>query len=1009
MRIYRQHCIDAVMHHGGLVSDRFDDTVVTAYYGYQDALENPTQCATRSALEIIARISQSGLQLDPFVSTDLTVHIGIDTGLVTDDAIGGVDDPGQNEPENEILDFATKLSASAKPNTISVSEKAYGLVKDLFEFEKLGRCKLKDIPGKALVYKALKESKPLIVDFTPMVGRDAEMRELLAYWFKAIINTGQVVMLTGEAGVGKTRLVEGLQKQLAVVTRNLVKFHCTRRAQNSVFYPIIEYLCQRFQFTATDSDQDKWEKLEAFFTSRTDGPYAIPVLASLLSLSTDDQKKLQEVEPEEQKKKTQTVLLDLLYERAKEGPVLFVVEDLHWIDPSTLALLQLLIQDGIRAPIMLLMTTRPGSHFPWNDNPGVAHVAISRLSASDAREMIGAIPGAAGLPDSIVRGLIDRTDGIPLFIEESTKMVLESSHLKEKSEGDIAVKDPLSAKIPDTLQDMLMTRLDCLGQAKDIAQAGAVVGGEFSYEYICSITHEKPHVVKEALDRLEAAGLVKFHRNSPGLKYSFRHALIQDAAYHTLLKQNRKKFHFRIAEMMEIHCQDICDNQPEVVAEHYTQADIKPKAIAFWLRAGRHAMQRSAYVEAICHSTQGLDLLENGPSDGELEELELGLQLILGNAHAVTKGYAARVAERAFSRAKDLCEGAQRADDQIFAALFGLWRFFGARGDIPMAMELAQQFMLQAKDNADPVRVHEANYMLGNTYFMSGELLRTRSHLEQVIAFQDSKQRSHAAIYGYDLVVVSMGYLALTLWVLGQPDQSLRQAQAAVALARSLRHPHSLVIALNFLARVRQHRQERTDTVKEVSECTEISTQRRFAYWKAVGTMLDGWARSDQDPDSVNTIRKAIDAHQAAGAELAHTYFLSMLADACLQNRAWEEGLGCLVRATNMVQHRGETLYEGELYRLRGELILGQNPTALDDAQDCFQRALDIARAQKAKGWELRAAISMSRLLLSRGDAQAVMHLLAELYNSFSEGSDTADLVNAKELLERSESLLSGG
>ncbi len=1007
MRICRQHCVDVIRHYGGFVFDCSGDGVV-AYYWYQDASENSVQSATRSALNMIARISQAGLQLNQFGAVDLAVQVGIDTGLVMVDAMGEVADPGQSAPIKEMLCIATKLSVSAKPNSVAVSEQAYRFAKDLFDFEKLGRCKLKDMPDKVLVYKVLtKDSKPLTVDFTPMVGRDTEMVYLLGHWFKAITDTGQVVMLMGEAGVGKTRLVNDLQKQLALETKNLVKFHCTRRSQNSVFYPIIEYLRQRFLFTVTDGDQDKWRKLEAFFASRESDPCVIPVLASLLSLSTGDQQIPYEIEPGEQRDKIQTVLVNLLYERSKEGPVLLVVEDLHWIDPSTLALLDILIQGGIGASIMLLMTTRPGVHLPWDKNPSVTYMDISRLDASDAKGMIEAIPGAAGLSASIISGLVDKTDGIPLFIEESTKMVLESDRVKEKSEGNVSSNDTPPVEISGTLQDMLMTRLDYLGQAKNIAQAGAVVGEKFSYECICGITHEKPHVVKEALDRLEAAGLVKHHQDSPGSKYSFKHALIRDAAYHTLLKRSRKEFHFRIAEVMETHCQDICDNQPEIIAEHYTQADMKPKAMIFWLRAGHHAMERSAYVEAIRHSMRGLGLLENGSNDGELEKSELGLQLILGNAHAVTKGYAAMAVEKAFSRAKDLCESIHKTDDQIFVALFGLWRFFGARGDIPMAMELAQQFMLQAKSNADPVRLHEANYMLGNTYFMGGELLRTQFHLEQVVAVQDSKQSLHAAIYSYDLVVASMGYLALTLWALGQPDQSLRQAQAAVVLARSLGHPHSLVIALNFLARVRQHRQERTDTAKEVSESIEISTHRRFAYWKAIGVMLEGWARSDQDPDSVNTIRKAIDAHQAAGAELSHTYFLSMLAEACLQNRAWEEGLGCLVRAINMVRNRGEAVYEGELYRLRGELLLGQDPFALGEARDCFQRALDIARAQKAKGWELRATTSMSRLLLGCGDAETAGQMLSDLYYSFSEGLDTVDLMQAKELLARAKQMLS--
>ncbi|NOZ11546.1 MAG: AAA family ATPase [Gammaproteobacteria bacterium] len=1015
MRSYQQNCVDAIKQHGGFVADYLGDGVV-AYYGYPHALEDATQCAIYAALDIVAKISQLGLRSKQLGSGGMAVRIGIDTGLVVAGTMGAAENPKQIAVVGEPPNIAARLQAVAGPDTIVVSEKVFRLAKGLFEFEGMGYRVLKGLSRQMLIYKVLRVSGAqdrfdvaLTVGLTPLVGRLKEMKYLLGLWSKVKPTQGQIVVLTGEPGVGKTRLVNALQDHLVLGTYKAININCARRFQNSAFYPVIKLLQQKLNILATDNDEEKWQKLEVALVVEGDNsdPDAILVLASLFSLDTGNQTVRHKLSPEEQRRKIQETLLQLLYVQTQRQPILLIVEDLHWIDPSTLALLQLLVEGGIKSSIMLLMTARPGTGIPSNGSTGMVHVDLGRLGAADVESMIKAVSGTAKLPGSIIRGLIEKTDGIPLFVEESTKMVLEDNRLMEGSGDNTTSLGLPSLDIPETLQDLLMTRLDRLNGGKDVAQAGAVVGRNFSQDMVCQIMQEDPKVVKEALNQLESAGLVHRSIDEPG-EYSFMHALIRDAAYQSLLKRYRRQYHLRIAQTMEGYRPDFCANQPELIAEHYSQAGLVPEAIEFWLQAGRHATERSANVEAILYSKRGLELLEDGSDSDEIKSLELELQLILGNAHAVTKGYATLEAEKAFSRAKDLCENTKQSDDKLFVALFGLWRFFGTRGDIPVAMKLAQQFMSRAKVNGDPVRLHEANYMLGNTLFMVGDLVRTRSYLEQAIAFQDSSQPSRAAIYGYDLVVASMGYLALALWMLGLPDQSLRQVQAAVVLARSLGHPHSLVIALNFLSRIRQHRQERADTVKEASECLEISIQRRFAYWKAISIMLDGWAKSDQEPENINTIRKAIDAHQAAGAELAHTYFLSMLADACLQNQAWEEGLGCLMRAMNMVHNRGETIYESELYRLRGELLLGQDPSAFDDAQECFQKALDIAQAQKAKGWELRAAISMSRLLLGRGDAKSAIKVLSDLYNGFSEGLGAVDLVQAKGLLERSESMLAG-
>jgi adenylate cyclase len=412
-------------------------------------------------------------------------------------------------------------------------------------------------------------------------------------------------------------------------------------------------------------------------------------------------------------------------------------------------------------------------------------------------------------------------------------------------------------------------------------------------------------------------------------------------------------------------------------------------------------VRRSANLEAIEHARRGLKLIARLPGSSGLDRLELGLQLILGNACAVTKGYATPEAQTAFSRAKDLCFQTGSLDDEVFLALFGLWRFYGARGDVNVALELALQFLERAKQHGDPIRMHEAHYVYGNTVFMKGRLHETREHLQKAIAFYDQDQPSRASEYGYDLAVASMGYLALTLWMLGLPDQALVQVKTSVDLARSLNHPHTLVIALNFLARLSQHRGDRQATHINATSSTELAAEKGFAYWKAIGAILDGWSVADRQADSVERISHAIAAHQATGSELSHTYFLSLLAEACWCNKDWDQGLHAVERGLRGVRDRGELVYASELYRLQGRLISGKDPAAVDDAEACYQKALQIAREQSARGWELRAAGNLAELWSARGERSAARQLLEQLYNGFTEGFDTADSREVSRLLSR--------
>ncbi len=836
---------------------------------------------------------------------------------------------------------------------------------------------------------------------------------------------GQVVLLNGEPGIGKSRLVEALKQTVEQEGARCLELRCSPYAQNSALAPMIEHLQRQIQFGSTDAPKSNLEKLQQAL-SRHSLPQAdaLPLLAALLSLPPPDDVPPLTLSPQKQKEKTQEVLVAWLCEEARQQAVTYAWEDLHWADPSTLELLALFLQQVPTARLLAVLTHRPEFIAPWSSHAYVSQLTLSRLAQSHVEAMVDKVTGGKTLPREILRQIASKTDGVPLFVEELTKMVLESGLVREVN-GHYELSGSLPPlAIPSTLQDSLMARLDRLATAKDVAQLGATLGREFSYELVKAVSPLEEASLRQALAKLVEAEVLYQKGLAPQASYLFKHALIQDTAYQSLLKSKRQQYHQQIAQVLEEQFPNIKEIQPELVAHHYTEASLAEQAIPYWQRASERSVQRSANVEAISHLTRGLDLLNALPDSPNKPEQELAFQLALATALTATKGYAAPEVKQVYDRARELCQQIG-ATPQIARVLWGLARFYYARAELLTARNLNEQLLLSAQAQNDESLLLEAHFGVGTTSYNLGEFTSSLQHLEQGIhLYARQKHRGYAMMYGQDTGVVCLAYTSFVLSVLGYPDQALTRCRECLALAQELAHPYSSAYALTCSAFLHQRRGEPQMTQQQAEAAIKLATEHGFPIWQNSGKILQGWSIGIQGntQEGIVLLQQGIATVRAMGVEVTLPHRLCLLAEVYGKAGLAEEGLAVLTEVPVMMDKSGERYYEAEVYRLKGELLLAQESREhglgsekqnvggpepqskivfpYDEAEACFHKAIDIARQQQAKSSELRASTSLARLWQQQDKREDARQLLAEIYGWFTEGFDTADLKDAKALLE---------
>ncbi len=1020
VRLYQETCTAVIQRYAGHVAQHLGDGLLV-YFGYPVAHEDDAQRAVRTGLEILAELPSLNARLPSTIKLRLPhsvqVRIGIHTGLVVIGEIG-------SSEKHEVLalgetpNIAARVQGVAEPDTVVMSPVTHRLVQGLFACQDLGAQPLKGISTLLSLYRVLAESVAqsrfevaVGAGLTPLVGREEELGLLQRRWTQAKEGAGQVVLLSGEAGIGKSRLVQALKEQVMAEGATRIEFRCSPYHQNSAFYPIIDHLQRFLQLQREDTPQTKLTKLQqALVTYRFPQADTLPLLATLLSLPYPEGIPPLTLSPQKQKQKTQDALVAWIVEEAEKAAVYCAWEDLHWADPSTLEVLALFLEQIPTTRMFAMLTFRPDFTPPWNPRSYVTPLPLSRLGRLQVEAMVKQVTGGKALPLEVLQQIVSKTDGMPLFVEELTKMVLESGLLREEDGRYVGTHGgaPIPAlAIPSTLQDSLMARLDRLASVRELAQVGAVLGREFSYDLIHAVSFLDEELLQQGLRQLVDAELIYQRGLPPQVTYLFKHALIQDTAYQSLLKSRRQQLHQQIAHVLEERFPETKETQPELLAHHYTEAGLIAQAIPYWQQAGQRAIERSANIEAISHLTKGLELLKTLPDTPERTPQELMLQIALAVPLTATKGFAASEVERVYARARELCQHVGK-NPQLFPVLWGLWVFYTARAEHRAARELGEQCLLLAQSAQDLTLLLEAHHALGVTLSGLGEFIPALEHLEQAIALYDPQQhRSLAFLYGQDPKVVCRSQSAWVLWFLSYPDQALKRNHEAITLAQKLFHPYSLAAALDFGAMVHQLCQDGQATQERAEAAVTLSIEQGFVFWVAWGTILRGWAltKLGQVGDGIVQIRDGLAAFRATGAEVMVPYFLGLLAEAYGKMGQAKEGLTMLAEALEMVDKTEERWNEAELYRLKGELTLqsnvqGPKSKVEEEAEECFHKAVEIARKQQAKSPELRATMSLARLWQQQGKKEAAQQILADIYGWFTEGFDTKDLQEAKRLIE---------
>jgi predicted ATPase len=746
------------------------------------------------------------------------------------------------------------------------------------------------------------------------------------------------------------------------------------------------------------------EKLEhALSQYRLPLEESVQLFAPLLSLSLPEHHYPPlHFSPQRQRQKTLETIVAILLELAEHRPVLFIVEDLHWTDPTTLELLNLVLDQTPTASMLVLLTCRPHFQPSWHHRSYLTEITVNRLSHIQVEQIVNRMTNGKTLPQEVLAQIVEKTDGVPLFVEEMTKAILESGQLKALDDHYALTGSLRTLTIPATLQDSLMARLDRLVTAKAVAQYAAVIGRQFAYGLLSMVSQLDEATLQRELGRLVEAEMVYQRGVLPQATYVFKHALIQDAAYESLLKSTRQQYHQRIAQVLEAQFPETAEVEPELLAHHYTEAGLTEPSVAYWHQAGQRAIERSAYVEAIAHLRQGLALLETLPATPVCTQQKVDMHIALGASLIATKGPTAPEVEQTYFRAQHLCAHLE-APHQLFPVWRGLWNHYLIRAELQRAQALGEQLLALAQQAHNAAMLVAAHAALGRTLMYVGAVTSAHMHFIQGTALYDPQQhRTSAFLHGEDAGVNCQGFAARMLWHLGYPDQGLAQSQEAVTLAQQSADSYSLSSALHGAAVFHHCRRDVRATQERAEATIHLATEQGFPHWMAMSFIMHGWALAQQGQakEGIAQMTQGLQAYLATGAAIRRPHFLALLAEAHGTIGQPETGLTMLTEALALVDTTGERWYEPELYRIKGELLLqhaGDNQT---ETESCFHHALEIARSQQAKSFELRTATSLARLWQQQGKRQEAHDLLAPVYGWFTEGFDTADLQEAKALLD---------
>ncbi len=1009
VRLFRQACAEAVRQFDGYVARFLGDGIVV-YFGYPRAHEDDPERAVRSALAAVAGIRKLGAEVGKELAVEIAVRIGIATGLVVAGDLVGETVSEEMAVFGETPNRAARLQNLAAPNTVVIGTITRRLLGELFEYEELGWHELKGFARPEFVWRVVRP-RSAATRFeatradrvTALVGREQEQRRLSELWACAKEGHGQVVLISGQAGIGKSRLVDAFRAEIAREPHIRVRYQFSSFLAESPLHPVIDHLGRAARWRADDTIEVKRGKLEALLALGIERAAEVaPLFFALTGVQSEQELASIRLSPNEQKEKILSALIGQMQGLARRKPLFVVFEDVHWIDPSSLDLLRRVIEHAERTPVLVVVTYRPDAEPVWPQRPYVTPLRLERLGRREAARMIDHLAGELALPHEIMNEILLKTDGVPLFVAELTRSVLEMEEVRRTDDGYVLTRPLDGLDIPATLHDSLMARLDHLGPVKSLAQLASVLGRDFSYDVLRVVHPEDDEAgLQEDLERLVQVELLHRKGRPPAAAYEFRHALIQDAAYGSLLRADRQKLHGYVADQIEDRHPQYCRAEPAELARHHEGAGNVEKAARYRLEAGKLALEKSAYVEAASHLRHGLKLTEAVRESPERSRLAFALELNLGTALTAVMGYSNPVVEETYLRAERL--SIEAADEvERWRVGLGLWRLYASRAELGKGRERANTLLTAAERIGEPTMILTGHLAVGIMTLCTGEADVADAHFDRVQGLYRPEVHAPLAIrLGQDPGITGILWRALGMWLRGYPVRARAEADEGLALARRLGHPFTLAYTLYMAALLDDLLGDGAAMSGKAREAVSLCDEYNLGFQKGRAAFVAAAARARraQSDYVVAAMRRGMDAYKETGARLHLPYFLCRIAEAEARLGRTRDGLAALELAVETAEVTGERWCLAEFLRLKGDLLAIETPQRRDHARESYQRAMAVATAQQMPAWQLRAAMSLVRLDAGSG-GEASRQSLETVLRSFSEGQETPDLKEASALLD---------
>ena len=1010
IRAYQETCVAVVDRFRGYLARYVGDGVLI-YFGYPESHEDDSERAVRAAFGIIEAMPGLNHSLSHYHDVKLAVRIGVASGLVV---AGDIAEEGATERHavvGQTPNLAARLQSLAEPNSVLISSHTRELLGEQFEYEELGPYEVHGFSEPVVAWRVIQPVEGLTRfeatrrrGVVPLVGREEETNLLLECWRRAKEGSGQSVLLAGEAGIGKSRLAESLSEHLADEPHAEWRYQCYSYYQSSAFHPIINQLERAAGYQREDTAEQKLAKLlRLLANSHCNAEEVVPLFAALLSIPTTGHYPPLNLGPRQQKERTLAALADQFASLALDQPVFALVEDMHWMDPSSRELFDLIWERIRTARVLLLVTTRePHISLAWSRAAHASTITLNRLDRHQSVAMVAHVAKGKALPPAVLEEIIQRTDGVPLHVEELTKSILESGALRGE-QGRYSLTGPEGVlDLPVSLQASLMARLDQLGAPKRIAQYAAVIGREFSLRLLAEVSGLTEQGLRTGLDKLVQSELIYQCGSMSDPTYIFKYALVQEAAHESLLLKERRDLHARAARALQVHFPEMADTQPELLAYHYAQAGDARSAMFHWIGAGRRSIERCAFVEATSHLRKALGVLAQLPASAERDEQELDVQMAVGGATTATSGYAAPEAGQAFARALELCRKLDRPT-KLFSTLYGIGGFHLMRTELDKTKQIGEELLEHAKHYSDPTATLLGFRLLGSTRCLMGDFVGARGYLDQAVALYDvDRHASMVAVNSEDYLTTGLAYLSVVNVMLGNLDQGLEAANRSLAHARLLGHLYSVAYGLTYVNVMHRLRGEPSAVRERTAELITLSMEQGYPQFLASARTMRGSAMVDEGEiqEGLNLIQSGITEFTSLGASAYVPFGLSMLANGLAKAGMVDHALDTVIRGIAVADQSGEKWFNSDLIRQQGELILMRgDKDAEAKAEALFQEALSIARGQSAALWELRATMSLAQLWHGARRTDEARTLLAPIHSRFTEGLDTPFLTQAKQLL----------